>query len=93
MLLNLNSGLLTDNDADCGSSTEPRLFRVGRRGALRRGSSRSWRRVVWALELNLDGGDNMVFLKGGDGTGAAICDVIFGDADPDVVPPTLRTAC
>ena len=37
---------------------------------------------MWALDLQLDGGDNVVFLKGGDGTGFAICDLginIFSD--------------
>ena len=37
--------------------------------------------LLATLELNLDGGDNTVFLKGGDGTGAALCDLFdpFGD--------------
>ncbi len=38
---------------------------------------------VGALDLNLDGGDNAVFLKGGDGTGAALCDLFDPFGDPD----------
>jgi Ca2+-binding RTX toxin-like protein len=89
VLLNLNSGLLTDDDADvwivtthgsgflgagiCGAAPIVPVPR-GQQGLVGPTAEDC---LLTFLELNLDGGDNVVFLKGGDGTGAALCDLGF----------------
>ena len=93
LLLNLNSGLLTDDDADLwvvnGNSACAAPPVPGQQGSCAAGC------FVWALDLQLDGGDNVVFLKGGDGTGFAICDLginIFSDGfDTNPFPVTIST--
>jgi Ca2+-binding RTX toxin-like protein len=96
LLLNLNSGLLTDDDADLwvvnGNSACATITPVPRN---QQGILDPLGCFVWALDLQLDGGDNVVFLKGGDGTGFAICDLgfnIFSDGfDNNPFPVTIST--
>ena len=85
ILLNLNSGLLTDNDADLwvvnqNPACVPAVAPEGGRAQQGFDPILTSDCFVWALDLQLGEGDNVVFLKGGDGTGFAICDVVFHDA-------------
>ena len=85
ILLNLNSGLLTDNDADLWVVNQNPACVLPAAPAPRaqQGIIPLVDCFVWALDLQLGEGDNVVFLKGGDGTGFAICDVVFHEL-PDV---------